>query len=333
MKNRVFKIITVIFKIVVAVFLVVTLNRIFIPKYINENRDGRITGEYYSFAPCADVVFAGSSTVYSDVCPDVLWDEEGISSYVRANASQPVWISYYMVEDAVKCHKPELVCLDMTFAKYDDDFVEEPSTRKSLDGMRLSPSKINCALASMGEDEKLIEYIVPLFRFHTRWKELTWDDIKYAWYFGKVTDNGFIDDTNVNGIEDTELVYSTDDRRLSPKNIEYIEKTIDLCLDNDIRIMLMKTPAHSTNWTDSLDEDIQEIADRYGIEYINFDKYNDDIGLDYSTDTPDDGAHLNTSGAVKFSKYLAHILREDYSPSDRRTDKKYVKRWEKIENR
>ena len=90
----------------------------------------------------------------------------------------------------------------MTFIKYDDDFVEEPSTRKSLDGMRLGTSKINCIKASMGEDENMTEYIMPLFRFHTRWKELTWDDIRYAWYTGKVTKNGFIEDDEVEPAEE-----------------------------------------------------------------------------------------------------------------------------------
>ena len=73
-----------------------------------------------------------------------------------------------LIEDAIRCHKPELVCIDTTFIKYGDDFVEEPSTRKALDGMRMSPSKIRCIKASMGKDEKMADYIMPLFRFHSR---------------------------------------------------------------------------------------------------------------------------------------------------------------------
>ncbi len=317
-------------KVVIAVFLVLTLNRIFIPKYINENPDGRITQEYYPFSAYADVIFVGSSTVYSDVDPAILWEDEGISSYVRANASQPMWISYYMIEDAFRCHKPELVCIDMTFIKYDDDFVEEPSTRKALDGMRMSSSKINCALASMGEDEKLMEYIVPLFRFHSRWKELSRDDIRYAWYFNPVTLNGFIDDETTDPAEQGPLFYSDEDRRVSPKNIEYLEKAIELCQNNGVEVMLFKTPAYSTNWTDSLDEDIEKEADKYGITYINFDKYNDDIGIDYQTDTPDKGSHLNTSGAVRFSHYLSRYIKDNYKVDDRRNNDRYVSRWDRI---
>lgn len=323
------KVIIILIKIALIVFLVITLNRIMMPKYINENQDGRITQEYYPAAKYSDVLFVGSSTVFSAISPEVIWKETGISSYDRANASQTMWISYYMIEDAMRWHRPELVCLDMTFIKYDDDFVEEPSTRKSLDGMRLTPSKINCALASMGEDEKLMEYIVPLFRFHTRWKEFSWDDIRYAWYNRPVTVNGHISDDDTEAAEAGELIYTMEDKTLSPKNVEYLKRSIELCQEKGTKIMLFKTPSHSSNWSASLDLQISEIAKEYGIDYINFDEYNDAIGLDYSTDTPDKGAHLNESGAVKFSKYFGHILANDYEVSDKRSDNSFVKYWDK----
>ena len=327
--KKIQRVLTVIIKTALIIFLFFTLNRIMEPKYINENQDGRITREYYPASKYSDVLFVGSSTVFSGIDPKVLWDEAGISSYDRANASQTMWISYYMIEDAFRWHVPEMVCLDMTFIKYDDDFIEEPSTRKSLDGMRLTPSKIDCALASMGEDEKLADYIVPLFRFHSRWKEFTWDDIRYAWYNKPVTVNGYICDKDVEPCEEDELVYSGSDKKISPKNNEYLRRAIELCQSRGVKIMLFKTPAHSDNWSDGLDAQIDEIAKEYGIDYINFDMLNDDIGLDYRTDTPDAGSHLNDKGAAKFSKYLAGMLRDDHSITDRREDGRYARFWEK----
>lgn len=329
-KRTLIKLITVLIKITAAIFLVLTLNNVMMPKYIHENQDGRITREYYPFAKYSDVLFVGSSTVFSGISPQVMWEKCGISSFVRANASQTMWISYYMTEDAIKCHKPELVCLDMTFIKYDDDFVEEPSTRKSLDGMRMSSSKINCALASMGEDEKLMEYIVPLFRFHTRWKEFSWDDIRYAWYNKPVTVNGYIADHETEPADTDELVYTSQAGEISPKNEEYLRRCIKLCRENGINIMLFKTPAHSSNWSDELDENIEKIAEEYGISYVNFDRYNDDIGIDYNTDTPDKGAHLNSSGAEKFSGYFGDMIKKDYNVTDRRGNEAYTRRWDKI---
>ena len=331
MKKNLKNILIILFKAALIIFLAATLNRIFMPKYIFENQDGRITGEYYPCAKYTDVVFAGPSTAFSGIDPAVLWDEEGISSFVRANALQTMWISYYMIEDAIKCRKPELVCLDVTFIKYDDDFVEEPSTRKALDGMRLSPSKIECARASMGKDEKIADYIYPLFRFHSRWQELSWDDIRYAWYDKPVTLAGYIADRNIDGTDEDVLVYSRGDSDpIGARTMDYLDRIIRLCRENDIQLMLFKTPAFSDNWSSDLDSQIAAKASEYGLPYINFDAYNDDIGLDYKLDTPDRGSHLNDTGAKKFSSYLGRYIRQNYAVTDRRPDKKYVKHWEKL---
>ena len=318
-QNRVVTFLKIILKIVVVFILVITINRIFLPKYINENRDGRITQEYYPKAKETDVIFVGSSTVHSGIDPRVLMEEQGISAYLRANASQTMWISYYMIEDALRCHVPELVCIDTTFIKYGDDFVEEPSTRKALDGMRLTPSKINCIRASMGENEKMADYIMPLFRFHSRWKELTLDDFRYAYYNKPVTINGYLPDDEVGAAEPGPLVYEKEgDTELSSRNVEYLRKSIELCLDRGIQVMVFKVPAHSPNWSRDYDDQINDIVKEYNLSYINFDDKNDEIGLDYSTDTPDGGSHLNASGAVKFSRYLGEYIRDNYTVSDRR---------------
>ncbi|MCR5406783.1 MAG: hypothetical protein K6E88_08355 [Lachnospiraceae bacterium] len=326
MRDTVKDILKIILKIVIILVLVNALNRIFIPKYVNENRDGRITQEYYPVSRYTDVIFVGSSTVHSAIDPRVLWQENGISSYDRANASQTMWISYYMIEDAIRCHKPELVCIDTTFIKYGDDFVEEPSTRKALDGMRMSPSKIRCIKASMGEDEKMADYIMPLFRFHSRWKEFTFDDIRYAYYKKPVTINGYLPDDETEAADPGELVYTKEgDTTISPKNVKYLRQAIELCRDKGVQVMLFKVPAHSSNWSRDYDRQINDIAKEYNITYINFDDLNDEIGLDYSTDTPDKGSHLNSSGAVKFSAYLSGYLKDNYSVSDRSGDDKYGK--------
>ncbi|MCR5358028.1 MAG: hypothetical protein K6E63_11570 [Lachnospiraceae bacterium] len=329
--NKIINIISVALKVLLILFLVITLNRIFMPKYVHENLDGRITQEYYPQAKYSDVIFVGSSTVHSAVDPRVLWEEQGISSYVRANASQTMWISYYMIEDAVKLRKPEMVCLDVTFIKYGDDFVEEPSTRKSLDGMRLSSSKIECIKASMGPDEKMAEYIMPLFRFHSRWKELSLDDFRYAYYNKAVTFNGYLPDEEVDPVEEKELVYTKEgDTEISGRNLYYLNKAIELCRSKGITVMLFKTPAHSSNWSTDYDDQINSVAKEYGLTYINFDEYNDEIGLDYTADTPDKGSHLNTSGAVKFSSYLGRYLKDNYNITDRKTNDKYIKNWNGI---
>ncbi|HOO29083.1 MAG TPA: hypothetical protein PLU43_11515, partial [Lachnospiraceae bacterium] len=173
------KICRIVLKSAVAVFLVIVLNLIFIPKYIHENQDGRITEEFYKEQLDTDIIFVGSSTVYSGVSPLILWEKYGYTSYDRSNSSQTIWISYYMIEDAIKCHKPKLVVLDIGFIKYWDTYAEEPSNRKAIDGMRFSKTKLACIGAAMDQDEKITDYLFPILRFHSRWKELQPEDFLY----------------------------------------------------------------------------------------------------------------------------------------------------------
>ena len=179
----------------------------------------------------------------------------------------------------------------------------------------------------MGEDENMADYLVPLFRFHNRWKELTWDDIRYAWYCKSVTANGYLRESGIVPAKESELVYTREAGPIASGNMAYLENTIKMCQDSGVQILLFKTPSLSSNWSDDLDMQISNVADAYNVKYINFDRSNDDIGLDYSVDTSDGGSHLNADGAVKFSDFLGKILKEGYGVSDRRNDEKYVKKW------
>ncbi len=277
-----------------------------------------------------DIVFAGSSTVYSGVDPMILWKEKGYTSYLRSNASQTTWISYYMIEDAIRYNKPELVILDVGFAKYDDGFVEEPSNRKSIDGMRWSSSKLNCIEASKGEDEKLMDYIFPVFRFHTRWKDFRAEDLKYLLYSKPVSHNGYIPDYIETGeLPEYHGYDHGDEVSISGKNREYLIKTMELCRDNDIQLLLMKVPSYSDNWSFAYDREVEEMAEPYGYKYINFDSLYKEIGLDYSTDSPDEGSHLNSNGAELFTSYLGDYIEEHYKVSSHKGDPAYEKVWDK----
>ena len=332
LKERILKFIVIIVKICIILLLITLLNRLFMPKYVDENQDGNITEEYYDEKLDTDVIFAGSSTVYSGISPVELFRETGISSYTRSNASQTIWISYYMIEDAISYNRPKLVMVDVAALKYEDDYAEEPSTRKSLDGMRFSLSKIKCIRESMGPDEKMADYIFPVFRFHTRWKELGYDDLKYAIHKPKVTNNGHIIDNITSLDKDLEILNGYGQRgidRLTEHNLSYIEKIIRLCKENDVDVMFMKMPSNYCNWSDDYDVQILEICDGYGVKYDNFDYKTKDIGLDFARHSPDGGQHLNTEGAELFTKYLGKYIIDNYSLKGHADDERYRSVWEK----
>ena len=337
MQNRLFTLcFNIILKTALAALLVTVLNRVMMPKYINENEDGRVTADYYRQELTPDIIFVGSSTVFSAVSPPILWEEKGYASYDRGNASQTIWTSYYMIEDALKdINRPGFVVLDVGFIKYDDNFVEEPSNRKALDGMRLSATKYRAVEAAGGEDERFIEYLFPVLRFHTRWKELTLEDFTYAFVSPMVDHAGYLIDYEVTktvpdrkpGEYDTKTYEET---RISPKNREYLIKIMELCRDKGVGLMIMKLPSLSDNWSLYYDEQVKKMAEPYGVSYINFDTYSDEMGIDYALDSPDEGSHLNTPGAEKFSRYLAGYLSENYDIKTRENDEAYIKVWGRI---
>ena len=139
-------------RILLIVVIAVALNRIFIPKYVEDNQDGRVTEEFYREKTDLDVLFFGSSTVYNAISPVYLYENYGFSSYVRANASQTLWQSYYLLEEMLGYETPKVVVFNVLSMKYGEP-QKEAYNRMAIDGMRMSSSKISAIKASMSDKE------------------------------------------------------------------------------------------------------------------------------------------------------------------------------------
>lgn len=178
--------------VAVAVTSLWALQRLVVPKYDGTEYplEGNFTGEYYEETTEHDVLMIGDCEVYENFDPITLWQEYGITSYIRGNAQQLTWQSYYMLEDALKYETPKVVIYNvqaLTHAKPE----REEYNRMTLDGMRWSGTKWDAIRASMCPGEKMIEYIFPLLRYHSRITELTDADFTYWADRRHVTCNGY----------------------------------------------------------------------------------------------------------------------------------------------
>ena len=319
------KLIVIIFKSLLIIFLVVSFNLLMMPKYISENYDGRIVAEFYREKAPVDVLFLGSSTVYSGISPIKLYEDYGIASYVLASSSQTSWDSYYLLVEALKSGKPSLVVLDIGFMNQAEDYAEEVSNRKLFDYMKPSKNKFDAIKVAKAADENNWDYILPVLRYHERYKDLSIDDIKYLYYKPDVTYNGYIMNWNISeSIESTALTLdNAADMSLNPKNAEYLQKIITLCNNEGIKLLLVKTPSYSAKWGHTFENDIIATAAAGGINYLNFDNYQDKMNLNWYTDSPDGGGHLNIIGAEKYTYCLGAVLEENYELPDRREDSVY----------
>lgn len=283
------------------------LQRLLVPKYMGRVVEGAFIEEYYDEKTSHDVIFLGDCEVYENVSPVVLWREYGITSYIRGSAQQLIPQSYYLLEDVLRHETPMAVVLSVSaMQQYEQD--NETYNRMTLDGMKWSPSKIASIQATMMEDEHMIEYVFPLLRFHSRWKELEADDFRYFLRKRKVSHSGYYMRADVRPAgefpaERRRSSYEFDDRAW-----EYLEKIRILCEEKGIDLILMKAPSLYPAWHEPWDQQIREYAGEKDLMYINCIEESPDIGIDFSTDTYDGGLHMNVYGAEKMSRYFGKIL-------------------------
>ncbi len=307
------------------------LQLLLMPKYSGVMREGALVSEYYDETTPHDVIFVGDCEVYENFSPITLWEEYGITSYIRGSAQQLIWQSYYLLEETLRYETPKVVVFNVFSMKYGEP-QNEAYNRMTLDGMRWSNIKLKAIEASMTDDETLLSYFFPLLRFHSRWSELSADD--FTDMFGKenVSHNGYLMRTDVRAATQLPVQPVLPDYTFSDTCYQYLDKMTQLCKEHGIELILIKSPSIYPYWYDEWDQQIVDYAEKNGLTYINFMKLSEETGIDMQTDTYDMGLHLNLSGAEKLSAYFGGILSEDFGLEDHRGDAELSGVWsEKVD--
>ena len=178
------------------------LQQLLMPKYMDNSRDGRLIAEYYDSDFNHDVVFVGDCEVYENISPVTLWENYGISSYIRGSAQQTIWQSYYLIEDTFRYESPKVIVFNVLSMKYNSPdetgsaVHREAYNRMTLDGMRWSHSKWKAIMSSMTKEElewnSQWSYLFPILRFHERWSQLNENDFLYLFHSENISYNGFL---------------------------------------------------------------------------------------------------------------------------------------------
>ena len=308
---------------------------LFVPKYVSQSREGNLVAEYYDEIEARNshqVLFVGDCEVYESFVPAKLWEEYGITSYIRGSAQQLIWQSYYLLEEMLEYDTPEVVVFNVLSMKYGEP-QNEAYNRMTLDGMRWSQSKINSVKASMTDEETFASYIFPLLRFHSRWKDISKEDFEYIFTRDKVAHNGYMIQTNIKPQESWREGEELFDYTLPDTAFEYLDKMRELCEEKGVELILIKSPTNTWKywWYDEWDKQIVDYAEKHGLDYYNF-IGNGEIGLDWSYDTYDAGVHLNVFGAEKMTLYFGEILVEKYGIESQADDPDVASVWsEKLE--
>ena len=301
------------------------LNVLLMPKYQDSLVEGSFTNEYYKSPKNHEVIFLGDCEVYANFNPMVLYEEYGISSYVRGNSQQMIWQSYYLLEETLKYEIPKAVVFNVNSLRYDktSDKRNEAYNRLMIDRMKWSDTKIKLIKESMLPEETFISYVFPILRYHSRYKELSKEDLKYFFKRKDVTYNGFLVNKNVKGVDNLPTKRVLKSYEFDKENIEWLDKILELCKKNDIKLVLIKAPSVYPYWYDEYEEQVRTYASKNDLVYVNLLDSVEEIGIDYQIDTYDGGLHLNLDGSIKNSKYFGKILKQSIDLKDFNGDNYY----------
>ncbi len=263
-----------------------------------------------------DVIFLGTSHVYSGVDPMYIYENSGITGYALGCAGLHYDLAALSLEEILRTQSPKVVFLDMSAIHYNSQ-QKESLIHIFADQISFSVPKLKYAFQNGSASP--LDIMFPLFRYHSRWDEISQTDFRYVF--------GELDETYTRGhyisYNSKEDYFRFYDDKLAEKDYSPSEETIEilrgmkeLCEENGAELVLMKIP--TTKWYISRSEASQEAADEIGVSFLEMYYDFDEMGMDAETDFRDLKGHLNQQGAEKTSAYLMNYIEENYDLEDQR---------------
>ena len=247
-----------------------------------------------------------------------------------------MWASYYWIKEALQYQKPKAVFVEVGEAFMTKERNDELAIRRSIDSMRFGKNKLDMIMDSdfgLSTFDQL-SCIFPILRYHSRWSKLKETDFRkivnknrytfYGFFVNKVTKEykGRFDkkgkEKYLKQLEITKTENSTD---ISKESREKMDRIVELCKKNNCELIFIKIP-EPRNWTPENNQAITQYANSKNIKFIDL-NYDENINIDWKTDTQDAGDHLNIKGAEKIGQYLSEYIKKNLNIEDHRNDPQY----------
>lgn len=244
-----------------------------------------------------DAVFFGSSIVYCDIIPAVIYERSGIASYVLAGPEQTLPVTEVYVKEMFRTQSPELVLVEVTgafYPKYTD------YTKANIGYMPPSLTRLSATFRA-AEPEERLGLLFPPFNYHDEWPHF--ENLRYS------ADDlaGYTlltEASSIGGISERAVAF---DKNVFSNNIESLKEIAKICRENGSEVLFFLAPNHhpwEERYISLLESELDETA-----EFINFNQSIEVLSLNSETDFFD-LLHFNVWGAEKFSAYLAPMLAE-----------------------
>ena len=281
-----------------------------------------------------DVLFYGSSHVLSGLQPMEIWDKYGITSYNLAGHAASLGMSYWVLRESLRYHKPKLAVLDIyDMYAFDQPFMDVSFMHYSLDAYPLDRLKVEAVrdlLRGRSTGEKT-ELLFPFSVYHSRWNEMTEQSLKESFsddyfnpYYGSEARYGVAVPMDIDRVPSDDMVEGSEGAD------NYIRGFVKICEDAGVQVCFMRVPYPASVENQRAENRAMKLAEELGIEVIDMMYDVEGTGklsstiVDWDTDLVDPNAHLNVYGAYKVSLFLGEWLKRVYGFTDKREDPDYA---------
>ena len=244
-----------------------------------------------------DILAIGNSDLYSGFNPMQLWKEQQYTCFVEGVPMLNMKLSYKMAKLAFQYYQPQLLLIEV------DQFFDNREKGIEPEGYEYTARKY-CYPLLEGSDE--------------------WENVKKEKYYIKKEQRmlygGFYYNDTVKGYHGGFSYMNKNDKKTQMASLtkEYLPQLMSLAKENNCQVLFVWLPSETTA-TQKRHEAINQIAKKYNVPFIDFNVNQYDTGFDWTTDTRDEGNHLNYNGACKITKYLGEYIKENYKIENHHT--------------
>ena len=299
-KKRFIRALTFVIILFAALFLISYLINNFYVKG-NPNVTGRqrsVAGIINEPADTLEVIALGDSEAYTSVNPMVFWKEGGIPLYLVGQPGQHIGETLLALKKTLPTQSPKVVLIETHCLIGTDNIAE------------------NLGKVIKGELKSLFS----IFVYHDKWKQvLSGEEVADDNYF-----KGYEIMTTVRAYGgDDYMEDNTGSRTEIPTESRYyMDRILKLCEENGAKVMLYSSPS-PVNYNPAVVDALTRYAAEINVPYYDFNSHLEENGIDWNTDTLDNGDHVNLSGSIKISNRLLSFLNENAELEDKSNDPSY----------
>lgn len=249
-----------------------------------------------------DLLYLGSSAVYCDVIPAVVWEETGLTSYVMAGPEQTLPITYHYLLQACQTQSPQAVVVELNalfFPAY------PTKSKPNLLYMPWGTQRLQASLFCTAPENRL-EMLFPLYGDHDRVYTVTGEQLEKNLSPQPDPYAGYTLLNKAKPVTKSEERQVDTESASYQRDLHYLRKISNFCAQRDIRLVFYFTPTLFQTPQENRDAIYRDIA---AIPHDLFFDCRDGTWPSFDPETGwYDWMHLNVHSAVPFSRRLAAEL-------------------------